>query len=381
MTFKGEGNMASDVELERVTKLYGSFKAVDDVSLKISNGSFVSLLGPSGAGKSTVLRMIGGFDFPDFGTVKIGGRDVTMLPPYRRDVNTVFQNYALFPHMNAADNVAYGLRQDRVPAAERRKRVREALEMVEMLGFAHRRPTELSGGQQQRIALARALVKRPSVLLLDEPLGALDRKLRQQMQVELKLLQNQLNLTFIFVTHDQEEALAMSDSIAVMRNGRIEQIGNPTELYDAPRTAFVAGFIGAQNFIVGEHDGESSLFRSTQGVAFEARRVAPGLLPGARALGAVRPENVALSQSEPADCRNRLHARVAATVMLGDTLEFILQLPSGREFISRVPRRGASVPQQGAEVWAYWAPEFFSLFPYEELQPGASHADYTTGEG
>jgi spermidine/putrescine transport system ATP-binding protein len=210
--------------------LYGSFKAVDDVSLKISKGSFVSLLGPSGAGKSTVLRMIGGFDFPDFGTVKIGGRDVTMLPPYRRDVNTVFQNYALFPHMNAADNVAYGLRQDRVPAAERRKRVREALEMVEMLGFAHRRPTELSGGQQQRVALARALVKRPSVLLLDEPLGALDRKLRQQMQVELKLLQNQLGLTFIFVTHDQEEALAMSDSIAVMRNGRIEQLGSPRAL-------------------------------------------------------------------------------------------------------------------------------------------------------
>ena len=224
--------MAADVELERVSRLYGSFKAVDDVSLAVREGSFISLLGSSGAGKSTILRMIGGFELPDYGTVRIAGRDVTMLAPYRRDVNTVFQNYALFPHMNAAENVAYGLRQDGVPAAERKNRVRQALDMVEMLSFADRKPNQLSGGQQQRIALARALVKRPSVLLLDEPLGALDRKLRQQMQVELKLLQSQLGITFIFVTHDQEEALAMSDSIAVMRHGRIEQLGAPSELYE-----------------------------------------------------------------------------------------------------------------------------------------------------
>ena len=243
--------MAADVELERVSKLYGSFKAVDDVSLAVREGSFISLLGPSGAGKSTILRMIGGFELPDYGTVRIAGHDVTMLAPYRRDVNTVFQNYALFPHMNAAENVAYGLRQDGVPAAERKKRVRQALDMVEMLSFADRKPNQLSGGQQQRIALARALVKRPSVLLLDEPLGALDRKLRQQMQVELKLLQSQLGITFIFVTHDQEEALAMSDSIAVMRHGRIEQLGAPSELYDTPATAFVAGFIGTQNYLPG----------------------------------------------------------------------------------------------------------------------------------
>src|SRR5687767_6741340 len=240
--------MASDVELEQVTKFFGDFKAVDGVSLYVAAGSFVALLGSSGAGKSTVLRMIGGFELPDDGSIRIGGRDVTALPPYRRDVNTVFQNYALFPHMTVAENVAYGLRRDGVPGAERRARVREALEMVQMLPLAHRRPSQLSGGQQQRVALARALVKRPSVLLLDEPLGALDRKLRQQMQVELKLLQHQLGTTFIFVTHDQEEALAMSDTIAVMRDGRIDQVGEPTELYDRPHTAFVASFIGAQNF-------------------------------------------------------------------------------------------------------------------------------------
>ncbi len=366
--------MAADVELERVTKLYGTFKAVDDVSLAIKQGSFVSLLGSSGAGKSTILRMIGGFEFPDYGTIRIAGEDVTMLPPYRRDVNTVFQNYALFPHMNAADNVAYGLRQDSVPGEERKKRVREALDMVEMLSFAHRKPSELSGGQQQRIALARALVKRPSVLLLDEPLGALDRKLRQQMQVELKLLQNQLGLTFIFVTHDQEEALAMSDSIAVMRHGRIEQLGGPTELYDSPATAFVAGFIGAQNFIPGFRIDDSVKMRSDDGVVLECRRLAAGLSRNAKVLGAVRPENVALARQEPHALANRLRVRVAASVMLGDTMEFVLNLADGRDFVSRVPRHGAELYPQGAELWAFWEPDFFSLFPFEDLQAGPAEA-------
>jgi spermidine/putrescine transport system ATP-binding protein len=300
-----------------------------------------------------------------------------MLPPYRRDVNTVFQNYALFPHMNAADNVAYGLRQDGVPGEDRRKRVREALDMVEMLGFAERMPNELSGGQQQRVALARALVKRPSVLLLDEPLGALDRKLRQQMQVELKLLQSQLGLTFIFVTHDQEEALAMSDSIAVMRHGRIEQLGGPTELYDSPATAFVAGFIGTQNFIPGLRIDDSPRMKSDDGVVLEGRRVAGGLARGARVLGAVRPENVAIARREPTASGNRMRARVAASVMLGDALEFVLTLPDNRDFHCRVPRRGAEIYPQGTEVWVHWEPAFFSLFPFEDLQtkPGAAEAN------
>jgi spermidine/putrescine transport system ATP-binding protein len=367
--------MAADVELQRVSKLYGTFKAVDDVSLTIRKGSFVSLLGSSGAGKSTILRMIGGFEFPDYGTVRIGGTDVTMLPPYRRNVNTVFQNYALFPHMNAAENVAYGLRQDGIAADDRKKRVREALEMVEMLEFAARKPNELSGGQQQRVALARALVKRPAVLLLDEPLGALDRKLRQQMQVELKLLQSQLGLTFIFVTHDQEEALAMSDSIAVMRHGRIEQLGGPTELYDSPSTAFVASFIGAQNFIPGMRIDDALAMRSDDGVVHQAGRAADGLARSARVLGAVRPENVAVVRAAPPDAVNRQQARVAANVMLGDTMEFVLILPDGREFLSRVPRRGAEVFRPGTEVWASWEPQFFSLFPYEDLQSKLSGAE------
>ena len=364
--------MAADVELERVSKLYGSFKAVDDVSLRIPKGSFISILGSSGAGKSTVLRMIGGFEYPDYGTVRIAGQDVTMLPPYRRDVNTVFQNYALFPHMNAAENVAYGLRQDGVAAEERKVRVREALQMVEMLPYAMRKPNELSGGQQQRIALARALVKRPAVLLLDEPLGALDRKLRQQMQVELKLLQSRLGLTFVFVTHDQEEALAMSDSIAVMRHGKIEQLGGPTELYDTPATAFVASFIGAQNFIAGDRVDDTLRMKSAEGVNFAAGLATPQLGRGARVLGAVRPENVSVAVDEPHAAANRLRATVAASVMLGDTLEYVLRLADGSEFMARVPRRGAGVMAPGTAVTAHWEPQFFQLFPYEDLKEARS---------
>jgi len=359
--------MAADVELERVTKLYGTFKAVDDVSLQIRQGSFVSLLGSSGAGKSTALRMIGGFEMPDYGTVRIGGKDVTMLPPYRRDVNTVFQNYALFPHMTAAENVAYGLRQDGVSGEERRKRVREALEMVEMLHLAHRKPTELSGGQQQRVALARALVKRPSVLLLDEPLGALDRKLRKQMQVELKLLQKQLGLTFIFVTHDQEEALAMSDSIVVMRNGGIEQIGSASDLYDKPDTAYVADFIGAQNFISGTRIDDSMTMRDQSNALFRAGRVAGDIQRSAPVLAAIRPENVALSLGEPVSSENKLPATVAASVMLGDSVEFVLHTEDGKEFVSRLPRRGIEIYVPGTRVWAHWEPQFLCLFPEQQL--------------
>ncbi|MGE3832568.1 MAG: ABC transporter ATP-binding protein, partial [Parvibaculaceae bacterium] len=302
-----------------------------------------------------------------YGTVRIGGKDVTTLPPYRRDVNTVFQNYALFPHMNAAENVAYGLRQDGVSGDDRRKRVREALEMVEMLPFALRKPSELSGGQQQRIALARALVKRPAVLLLDEPLGALDRKLRKQMQVELKLLQNQLGLTFVFVTHDQEEALAMSDSIVVMRNGGIEQIGSASDLYDKPDTAYVADFIGSQNFISGMRVDDTAAMRSASNGLFMASRVARGVARAAPVLAAVRPENVALSVAEPARADNKLRARVAASVMLGDTVEFVLRTDDGDEFVSRLPRRGGEVHPPGTVLWAHWEPQFLCLFPQEDF--------------
>jgi putative spermidine/putrescine transport system ATP-binding protein len=238
--------------LEHVRKLYGEVVAVAGVDLEIGQGEFFSLLGPSGSGKTTTLRMIAGFELPTSGRVLLDGRDVSRTPPYERDVNTVFQDYALFPHMTVADNVAYGLMIRKVARAERTRRVGEALAMVRLGGYERRRPSALSGGQRQRVALARALVNRPRVLLLDEPLGALDLKLRQEMQVELKTIQREVGITFIYVTHDQEEALAMSDRLAIFNQGRIEQVGTPAVVYERPTTAFVAGFVGISNVVTGD---------------------------------------------------------------------------------------------------------------------------------
>ncbi len=240
-----------DVELLSISKVFGTTPAVRDLTLQVKKGIFFSLLGPSGCGKTTTLRLIAGFEQPTTGRVLIRGTDMAGLPPYRRDVNTVFQSYALFPHMSVADNIAYGLRQRHVSRSEIRRRVQEALEMVRLIGVETRKPAELSGGQQQRVALARALVNRPTVLLLDEPLSALDLKLRKEMQVELKTLQHTVGITFIYVTHDQEEALTLSNRIAVMNAGRLEQEGTPAEVYERPQTRFVADFIGLTNFITG----------------------------------------------------------------------------------------------------------------------------------
>jgi putative spermidine/putrescine transport system ATP-binding protein len=242
-----------DVRLSGLRKTYGEVVAVDGIDLEIARGEFFTLLGPSGSGKTTTLRMIAGFEEPDQGKVELGGRDVTGIPPYDRQVNTVFQDYALFPHMTVGDNVEYGMRVQRVSKDERRKRSSEALDMVRLSGYEGRKPSELSGGQRQRVALARAIVNRPRVLLLDEPLGALDLKLREQMQVELKGIQGEVQITFIYVTHDQDEALTMSDRIAVFNGGRIEQVGEPAEIYEQPANSFVTGFVGASNFI--ERDG------------------------------------------------------------------------------------------------------------------------------
>ena len=241
------------MRLRGVSKSYGDVVAVATLDLEVAPGEFFTLLGPSGSGKTTTLRMIAGFEQPDAGEVELAGRDVTALPPYDREVNTVFQDYALFPHMGVLENVAYGLRVKRVGKEERRKRSVEALETVRLSGYEERRPSELSGGQQQRVALARAIVNRPRVLLLDEPLGALDLKLREQMQVELKSIQDEVGITFIYVTHDQEEALTMSDRIAVFNEGRVEQIGAPAEVYERPGNPFVAGFVGVSNLL--ERDG------------------------------------------------------------------------------------------------------------------------------
>ena len=240
------------IEIRNLAKSFGAVKAVDGVDLDINPGEFLTLLGPSGSGKTTVLRMIAGFETPDSGSVKLNGKDITYLPPYERDVNTVFQDYALFPHMDVISNIEYGLRVKSVEKKERREKALKALDQVRLSGYENRKPNQLSGGQRQRVALARALVNRPSVLLLDEPLGALDLKLRQQMQIELKELQREVGITFIFVTHDQEEALTMSDRIAVFDKGKIQQLDNPSTIYERPSNEFVAGFVGISNLISGK---------------------------------------------------------------------------------------------------------------------------------
>src|SRR3954464_8182244 len=248
------GCLAADVSVEGIRKTYGDVVAVHDVDLKVGDGEFFTLLGPSGSGKTTTLRIIAGFERPDSGRVTLGGADITNEPPYARDVNTVFQDYALFPHMTVADNVAYGLKVKGVPRRERSSQVAHVLRMVRLEGYGGRNAVQLSGGQRQRVALARSIVNRPKVLLLDEPLGALDLKLRQEMQIFLKTLQRELGMTFLYVTHDQEEALTMSDHVAVFNEGRIEQVGSPTEIYQRPTTEFVAGFVGTSNIL--ERDGK-----------------------------------------------------------------------------------------------------------------------------
>jgi spermidine/putrescine transport system ATP-binding protein len=351
------------VELRGVTKTFGDAVAVDDLDLSVRPGEFISLLGPSGCGKTTTLRILAGLEQADAGVVTISGQRVDGVPPHRRDVNTVFQAYALFPHMTVAENVAYGLRQRRVPRPEIRSRVADALDMVKMTRLAGRRPRQLSGGQQQRVALARALVNRPSVLLLDEPLAALDRQLREEMQIELKLLQSRLDTTFVFVTHDQGEALSMSDRIAVMLDGRIEQLGEPDTIYDQPVSAFVAGFIGQQNFFAGDAaeagrvvSGDGWTMRADSGTA-----TATG--DGERVLAAVRPECVAVHETEPPGPENVLAGELAGISHLGDVLQYLVVTATGHEVIARRPRASAARIAQGTRVWCSWSPADVHVFP------------------
>ncbi|MFN8454017.1 MAG: ABC transporter ATP-binding protein [Anaerolineae bacterium] len=288
-----------DVELVNVVKRFGEFVAVHNVSLEIKDGEFFSLLGPSGCGKTTCLRMIAGFELPSEGDIKIRGKAMGDTPPFKRPVNTVFQNYALFPHMTVFENIAFGLEMQKVPRPEIKTRVKEALEMVRLPQLAERKPRQLSGGQQQRIALARALVNRPQVLLLDEPLSALDLKLRKAMQLELKELQHQVGITFIFVTHDQEEAITMSDRIAVMNEGVVQQVGSPKEIYERPRNRFVADFIGETNFLEGEVlevDPVKTTVSLGRGITILARAT-EGLNTGQRVTVAIRPEKISLHRT------------------------------------------------------------------------------------
>ena len=337
----GDGGRPSDVEFRAVTKRFGSLTAVNAVSLKVRHGEFLSLLGPSGCGKTTSLRLIAGFEQPDEGEILIGGTDAAGTPPYKRDVNTVFQSYALFPHMSVLDNVAYGLKQRGVGKAERYAKAREALELVQLTGREKHRPKMLSGGQQQRVALARALVMNPRVLLLDEPLGALDLKLRKEMQIELKRIQSQVGITFVYVTHDQEEALSMSDRVAVMSNGVIEQLDEPRAIYDQPLTPFVADFIGDMNFLAGPvaeaADGGFAV-QAGPGVVVRGRGTAAR---GTVVRVGIRPERMVAVAGPPPGTANAAGAEVITKMYLGDQIQIVAQLASGDSVIVREQRASA----------------------------------------
>jgi spermidine/putrescine transport system ATP-binding protein len=349
-----------DVRLQDVVKRFDDTVAVDRISLEVPRGSFFAMLGPSGCGKTTTLRMIGGFEEPTEGQIFLGDRDVVGLPPYKRDVNTVFQSYALFPHMSIEDNVSFGLERRKVSKQEAKGRVAEILDLVGLHALARRKPRQLSGGQQQRVALARALVNNPRVLLLDEPLGALDLKLRKQMQLELKRIQHEVGITFIHVTHDQEEAMTMADSIAVMNGGHIEQLGPPEELYERPATAFVAGFLGASNLLSGVVEGPDAI------------RLADGTLVRAQVNGksgpvaaGVRPEKISIGHGGGG---NELPGTVLETAYIGVATQLVVSTAAGTVHVfAQNIDSGGRVPGPGSNVMLTWSPEStFVVDPGEE---------------
>ena len=338
-----------DVRLDKVVKRFDETVAVDGISLEIPHGSFFALLGPSGCGKTTTLRMIGGFEEPSEGAIYLGEQDVVGTPPYKRDVNTVFQSYALFPHMSVFDNVAFGLERKGVEKKERRGRVLEILELVDLAGRESRKPKQLSGGQQQRVALARALVNNPRVLLLDEPLGALDLKLRKQMQLELKRIQSEVGITFVHVTHDQEEAMTMADTIAVMNLGKIEQLGSPTDLYERPRTAFVANFLGTSNLLGGAVEGTDSV-RLLDGSVVTVDTAGR---TGSVAVG-VRPEKIRLGDG----AQNVLQGKVRESAYIGVATQIVVTTAVGDVTVfHQNSETGGLVPAPGDTIVISWRPE------------------------
>ena len=377
-----------DVRLDHVTKAFGETVAVDDLSLEIWRGEFFSMLGPSGCGKTTTLRMIGGFEEPTGGTVYLGDQDVTGLPPFKRNVNTVFQNYALFPHLSIYENVAFGLRRKKVPDAEIKTRVGQMLDLVELPGYEQRKPTMLSGGQQQRVALARALINHPQVLLLDEPLGALDLKLRKQMQLELKRIQTEVGITFIYVTHDQEEAMTMSDRIAVMRAGHIEQLGDPESLYERPETAFVAGFLGVSNLLEGEvagHEGGMVAIRLKDGTVIKAPAGQNGQT--AVRLG-VRPEKLRLvtgaTDGSSADL-NAVEGTVLDASYIGVSTQYLVETRDGHRmtaYTQNLETAGlADLIARGEKVRLTWQPRHtFVVAGPAEHAAGDPHAPEEEGD-
>jgi spermidine/putrescine transport system ATP-binding protein len=370
------GASSADVRLEDVTKRFGDVVAVDSISLDIARGAFFSLLGPSGCGKTTTLRMIGGFEQPDQGRIWLGGTDVAGLPPHRRDVNTVFQSYALFPHLDVFGNIAYGLRRKNVEKSQIGGRVKEILRIVDLPGFERRRVSQLSGGQQQRVALARALVNQPQVLLLDEPLGALDLKLRKQMQIELKGIQHEVGVTFIYVTHDQEEAMTMSDRIAVMRDGRIEQIGAPENVYEQPSTEFVAGFLGASNLLDGTVGPRDGGFRTIELSSGEKVRVLAERLNGTRdrVKVGVRPEKIHIraGAQDAAGEDNAIEATVKISTFVGVSNVYTVETRAGQRLTVYAQNLGTSEdrpPGSGDRVVLSWHPEH--TFVVEPASEGA----------
>jgi len=362
-----DATIETSVRLASVTKRYGQVEAVRSLDLGIARGEFFTLLGPSGCGKTTTLRVIAGFEEPTSGTVLIDGIAMQGMPPFRRPTNTVFQSYALFPHLNVEENVAFGLKRKRVPREEMRTRVADELARVGLSGEAKRKPRQLSGGQQQRVALARALVNRPSVLLLDEPLGALDLKLRKRLQVELKEIQRDVGITFVYVTHDQEEALTMSDRIAVMNEGVVEQIAGPEEVYDRPASRFVAGFIGVSNLLPGEvvtANGNGPAVRLDSGAVVPlAER--PGLDTGERCQAIVRPEKLAVNVQGDAGVTGVLES----SVYLGTATQLVARMPDGASLTALVPNVDEEarrrLPAPGEKIRLSWAPEHMHIVKEE----------------
>jgi len=351
--------MSGEVELRSLTKRYDEVVAVDAIDATIRAGEFFSLLGPSGCGKTTTLRMIAGFVRPTDGEILLDGVDVAQVPPHRRNVHTVFQNYALFPHLNVFDNVAFGLKRKKVQKSEIKRRVEEAITLVELGGYGHRKPSQLSGGQQQRVALARALVLRPSVLLLDEPLGALDAKIRKQLRIELKALQEEVGITFVFVTHDQEEALSMSDRLAVMSNGNIEQIGTPAEVYEDPATIFVADFLGVSNLMDAEVLGRAgSGDGCTVAVGDFKLRAGCGDLDARGPVKVVaRPERLALLQ-HGSERDNALPGMVERTVYVGANLQVMCRLATGVQLQATITNDGRETGlEQGTPISVHIPPD------------------------
>lgn len=353
-------NAAPLVEIRNVTKTFDGHYAVDDLSLSIYPGELFSLLGASGCGKTTLLRMLAGFERPDSGRLLIGGQDVTELPPYRRPVNMMFQSYALFPHLSVADNIAFGLRQEGIARAEIRRRVDEMLELVKLDSYGKRKPDQLSGGQRQRVALARSLIKQPQLLLLDEPLGALDRKLREHTQFELVNIQERLGITFVMVTHDQEEAMTMSTRMAVMNEGRIRQIGTPSEVYEFPASRFVAGFIGALNQFEGrvlDQDGDVSRVHSDAAGGELQVTTRQSVAPGTPLVVAVRPEKVRIVLEAPASGDNRLVGKVEEIAYQGDVSIYHVRVAGGALVEAQLTNRARHAQATitwGDRVWISW---------------------------